>query len=42
MNTESFQPKAGLPRGGGIKKALYLWSNRWDSNLGLLVCSQML
>jgi len=24
---------AGLPREGGVKKTLYLWSNRWDSNL---------
>ena len=29
-----FQPKAGLPRGGGVKKALYLQCNRWDLNLG--------
>jgi len=24
----------GLPRGGGVKKTLYLWSNRWHLNLG--------
>ena len=28
-----FQPKAGLPRGGRVKKALYLQSNRGDLNL---------
>ena len=37
-----FQPMADLPRGGGVKKALHQWSNRWDSNQGLLVHSQML
>jgi len=37
-----FRPKAGLPRGGGVKRALYLWNNKWDSNLGLpLVASQV-
>ena len=34
FTSRSFQPKAGLPRGGGVKETLYLWSNRWDSNLG--------
>jgi len=34
-----FQPKADLPRKGGVMKTLYLWSNRWDSNLWLLIHS---
>ena len=35
FTSRPFQPKAGLPRGGGVKKMLYLWSNRWNLDLRL-------
>ena len=36
LTSKPFQPKAGLPRGGGVKKTLQQWSSRWYLNLGLL------